>query len=307
MDVAFHCFIKPFGGHFSTMVRGLVFGLVLFASAVPGGTASAQAAPATSPAAPSSLLAERARLATALNRVNTEIDALKLSGRGLRDDYRLRGRMADAEELARRLTDLDARIGPAGRAAPRPGSAAWPPALRVDPSDDRGELDAKADILSDQARRLTVEADRLEARVADLRARRQLRRRAGQLEDDPFSPLEQAKGRIGVVSSRGTKGAAERPTLGTTDSSGSGPPPTAGGGTTTIAATPQDPTAGLAAQLRGVLDPSSLAEIRKLDAGASAPTNLAAMERAIAALRDKSTQLEANARQLRDRSSPPHP
>jgi hypothetical protein len=305
MDVALRCFIHRFGGHFSTMVRGLVLGLVLLASAGPGRVASAQTAPASpSPATPG-LLAERARLATALNRVNAEIDALKLSGRGLRDDYRLRGRMADAEDLARRLTELDARIGPAGRAAPRPDPGAWPPTLRVDPSDDRRDLDAKADILSDQARRLTVEADRLETRVADLRARRQLRRRAGQLEDDPFSPLEQAKGRIGVVSSRTAKSVPER-TLGAGDAMGAGPP-VAGGVTNTIAPTPQDQTAGLAAQLRGVLDPSSLAEIRKLDGSATTPANLATMERAIAALRGKSTQLEADARQLRGRSSPPRP
>lgn len=298
------------------MVRGWVLGLVLFASALtaPVRSARAQDPGPAAPTADGSLLTERARLQAGLKRVNAEVDALKAkaSARGLREDYRLRSRMADAEDLARRLTELDTRIGASTRAAPRTDAAAWPIPPRVDPSDDRGELEAKADILTDQARQLAGEANRLETRLGDLRARRQLRRRAGQLEDDPFSPLEQAKGRVGVSAgittlSGGTKTAAppQRPSAaagGVSDSSGSSPPT----GTTTDLAT-TTLTTSPSAQLRGALDPSSLAEIRKLDGAGSSPANLAAMERAILTLRQRSAVLDASARQLRARVAPTHP
>src|SRR6478609_5158846 len=57
------------------------------------------------------LQAQRARLRAELDKVNAEIDALKRAGRDVRDDYRLRARLADAESLARRLMDIDARLG----------------------------------------------------------------------------------------------------------------------------------------------------------------------------------------------------
>ena len=69
-------------------------------------TASATAKPATT----ESPLAERERLRAELTRVQTEIDHLKAGGPGLRSDYVLRARLADAEALARRLTELDAQI-----------------------------------------------------------------------------------------------------------------------------------------------------------------------------------------------------
>ncbi|HEX2660471.1 MAG TPA: hypothetical protein VHU40_19455, partial [Polyangia bacterium] len=91
------------------MVRGWVFGSLLLTTALmaPARSAHAQAAaPAASAPAPATpaLLAERARLQAALNGVNAEVDALKARPRGLGDDYRLRSRMADAQDLARRLT-----------------------------------------------------------------------------------------------------------------------------------------------------------------------------------------------------------
>ena len=299
------------------MVRGWILGSLLLTSALlaPARSAHAQAAQAASAPAPptSSLLTERARLQAALTRVNAEVDALKARPRGLSDDYRLRNRMADAEDLARRLTEIDTRLGASARTAPRPDDTAWPAPPRVDPSDDRAELDAKADILTDQARQLASEANRLESRAVDLRARRQLRRRAGQLEDDPFSPLEQAKGRVGVSGSNSGGGVASVPksgsppprtgTPGVTDSAGgSASPPPMG----TVAEPANSTlTTSPSAQLRGALDPSSLAEIRKLDGAGSSPATLAALERAILALRQRAASLEANARQLRERGTPP--
>lgn len=308
---------------------------------------------------------ERARLAAELDHINAEIDALKRSSRGIRDDYRLRSRMADAEAVARRLTELEARSGHTART---PGAAAppatWPREIPIGAGDDRADLEAKADILADQAGRLTAEANRIEVRLVDLRARRELRRRAGQLERDPFSPLEQAKSRVvitggGITAAStpgGTKSAGNpsrsgpgtgtdsaTPTMG---SSGSGPSagggPTAGGGTTTVApptntgstaggTSSPGPAAGsgpqsggssitdssasgtpissgtgttpVSAQLRSVLDPSALAEVRRLEAPGSGPANLPALESALGALRARSAELSRNAAALRARAA----
>src|SRR3954471_824230 len=102
------------------------------------------------------LQAERARLRMQLDKVNAEIDGLKRAGGGVRDDYRLRARLADAESLARRLMDIEARLGihleATAKNQPPPTAA---------PSDGPADLDAKADILADQARRVRAQAEAL--------------------------------------------------------------------------------------------------------------------------------------------------
>ena len=290
--------------------------------------AEAEAAPTR--ARPEAGLVERAKLQSELNRLNAEIDALKRHPRGIRDDYRLRSRMADAEAMARRLTDLDARLGPGPQSSPSPDARLAPPEIRVNPSDDRADREAKADILADQARRLTTEANRLEGRLANLRSRNELKRRAGQLERDPFSPLEQAKGRIGVASTTvtpprgGTQpgegatpasgtigGGAPKSGVGTDTAVGSNSPPTSGAApsvsitmpSSAPSATPtlsaQDGGGSLASQLRGVLDPASLDEVRRLGVPGAAPVSLEVMERALGALRARAAQLSSSAAALR--------
>jgi hypothetical protein len=271
--------------------------------------------------------AERARLAAELERINAEIDALKRSPRGIRDDYRLRNRMADAEAVSRRLTELEARGGTPAAAGP---ATAWPREVPAGPADDRTDLEAKADILADEARRLTAEANRLETRVSDLRARRELRRRAGQLERDPFSPLEQPKSRVLAVgggasaqSASGSKSGSGPPRTGMNlgaegsgPASGNNPPvaPTAApaGGTSTGAdsaggGTPSTPTntpsATAAAQPYGVLDPTLLAQVRRLDAPGAPPANLDTLESAVATLRARSAELTRSAAALRARAA----
>ena len=223
-------------------------------------TAALTAAPAISradgadgsPAQMTVPTAERQKLRTALDQVNSEIDALKRETRGLGDDYRLRAKMADAEALARRLTELDARAGNANRSPAGRTNLPWPIAPQASPSDDRSDLEAKADILSDQSRRLSNQADVLTRRVDDLRGRQELRRRAGQLERDPFSPLEQAKRRIATAaptSALSKEGTASSPTVGTKDVA---PPPGGGqsapgpGGPTTVVAGGAVPGVGAA-------------------------------------------------------------
>src|SRR6188768_3704223 len=137
------------------------------------------------------LQAERSRLRAELDKVNAEIDALKRAGRGVRDDYRLRARLADAESLARRLMDIDARLG-----IRVDGAAKLQPPPTAAPTDSPADLDAKADILADQSRRVRAQADALGRRAADARGRQELRKRAADLDRDPFAPMEGSKRRI---------------------------------------------------------------------------------------------------------------
>jgi hypothetical protein len=184
---------------------------------------------------------ERTRLRGDLDRLNREIDGLKQRRRSLGEDYALRAKMADAEAKARRLTELE---GSAARSAARSanrsggGSAATtagaggmeplaPLRLSATPqpsaADDSEVLDAKADILADQARRVGQQADLLEHRVLSLRGRQELRRRAGELELDPFSPFEQSKRRIPIGAPATSVGpSATVPTVGGQTISGGG-------------------------------------------------------------------------------------
>jgi hypothetical protein len=82
-----------------TLASALVLGALL----VLPGSASAQTARRFAQgdaASRAALAAERQRVRADLERANAEIDALKRSGRGMREDYRLRERLADAEALA---------------------------------------------------------------------------------------------------------------------------------------------------------------------------------------------------------------
>ena len=149
----------------STFVLGLACGLIVLPSPARADrdTPAPSAAPPTrtnagpartSAPARTGTAAERARLAAELERINAEIDALKRSPRGIRDDYRLRNRMADAEAVARRLTEVEARSGQA-RPPEGPGEPApWPREVPVGATDDRADLEAKAYILSYDAIRL---------------------------------------------------------------------------------------------------------------------------------------------------------
>ena len=292
----------------------------------------AWAAGAPAAAGQDATLAERAKLQGQLDRVNAEIDGLKRRPLGIRDDYRLRSRMADAEALARRLNDIDARLGPAARSAPRLA----PPEVHASPTDDPAEREAKADILADQARRLSSEATLLEGRLTTLRSRNELKRRAGQLERDPFAPLEQVKSRVGVNGTSANHATFLPPSIdgtktstpgrgvnpGTVTGAGNG---TDGAGTTSGGAAPSTPSGGvltvmpaaspvtqsadsgaasLAGQLRGVLDPTSLEEIRRLETPGAGPANLQVMERALATLRGRAAQLAAASAALRATPAP---
>lgn len=263
------------------------------------------------------LTAERVRLRAQLNRVNAEIDALKRSGRGVGDDYRLRARLADAEALARRLIDIEARLGlraPATDPGPLPVASS---------TDSPSNLQAKADILDDRARRVRLEADALDHRVVELKGRQDLRRRAAELDRDPFAPLEGSKRMVMTIPAADSAGhslltppaptgnsaattAGNRPV---TTGSASGnvavqPAGTPGGGAPSTPLTGTPPTA-LSLELRDLLNPATVADIRRLEGTKSQASSVHALERAVAALRARADALGGQARAMRRTAGAP--
>jgi hypothetical protein len=291
-------------------------------------------------AARAALEGERVRVRAELDRVNAEIDALKREDRGMRNDYRLRARLADAEALARRLTDIDARLGRApAAAATAPARIGAEPTLA--PTDGPAEMEAKADILADQARRIVVEAAALDQRAQQMRARQDLRRRVGLMEHDPFSPIEGSKRRViaGAATTHtpsstsdssgpnttpaanpgvgGASGATFTPGMtGSTAPGGGGTPvQTTIGGARGAVAPPAAPTpAGgsgaadgtpLSVQLRDVLDPATLGELRRLESSGAPRAGVEALERAAAALKARADKLQAQSQSLRAHAHDP--
>lgn len=257
--------------------------------ALAGAPARAVAAPGPADGDRAALTAERARLRDELDRVGAEVDALKKAHGGVGDDYRLRARLADAEALARRLIDIDARLGlraPAGKPAPLPVA---------EPADGPADLGAKADILNDRSRRVRGEADALNRRIAEIKGRQELRRRAADLDRDPFAALEGSKRRVVSVAapatpSAGTVSIPQPPTANTGSQPGMPSVPIIGPATA-----PQT----LAIELRDLLDPTTVADIHRLE-GTRAPSgSVPALERAVAALRAQADALDAQARAMR--------
>ena len=195
-------------------------------------------------------LAEFARLRADLDRINAEVAELKRSDPSVRNDYRLRDHMADAEAMAQKVTQAEVRLRALGWTGV-PGThtfVAPPPAL---PQDGSVELEAKAGLFADQASKLDGEATLLAKAADELRSRKALRRRAGAWDRDPFSGLEASKRSL-AVSSQGqqnTNSGSPSGTLSTRGGAGSGSTqsvsgagpagPSSGGPTsTTIAAPP---------------------------------------------------------------------
>jgi len=310
-------------------------GAFLLALAAGMGLGAPPARAADAPGTAEALKAERARLRGELDKVNAQIDALKRAN-GVGDDYRLRARLADAESIARRLTEIDAQLGLRGGTAASGASPVPPPVAA--PTDGPAELDAKADILADQVRRLRTQADLLGARARDMKARQQLRRRASDLDRDPFGPMEASKRRLassaGVATAGGT-GTHDLAGMGTqtpVTGGGSAMPPgppsgqvaitgsTSSGGSPVNASmspgvagtAPGAPTplgagqeTALSVQLRDLLDTGALADLRRLESRGPTALSPQALERAAAALRARAADLDARAHVMRSQAHPP--
>ncbi|HJX66405.1 MAG TPA: hypothetical protein VJ860_20910 [Polyangia bacterium] len=160
------------------------------------------------PASTQTLASEYQRLSADLDRLNAEVAALKSRGRSVRTDYLLRDKMAEAEALARRVTAAEARLravrGPLPAAATPAGTVHTPAATS---QDGAVELEAKADLLSDQARRFRGEAEVLARTAEQIRARQALRRRAGAWDRDPLAGFEASK-RVAVIPAQSSRVAA---------------------------------------------------------------------------------------------------
>jgi len=210
------------------------------------------------------LASEYQRLRADLDRTNAEVAALKRGGRNVRTDYLLRDKMAEAEALARKVTAAEARLrairGPLPAEIPA-GTVQTPPAT---PQDGAVELEAKADLLSDQARRFRVEAETLARTAEQIRARQALRRRAGAWERDPLVGFEASK-RIAVIPAQ----SSHLTVSASGDSSGSSAA-TRGGGAPTSDVTPK--STGTAVQ--GTFGPSATVGET---AGTSAPAPVPAL------------------------------
>ena len=214
-------------------------------------------AQATGTASTQRLASEYQRLRADLDRVNAEVAALKRGGRGVRTDYLLRDKMAEAEALARKVTAAEARLRAARGPLPAEtlvDTVQTPPATA---QDGAVELEAKADLLSDQARHFSAEAEALARTAEQIRARQALRRRAGAWDRDPLAGFEASK-RIAiiptqsshVVTSGDSSGSSATPRGSTTSS---GDPASKPGGSSAAPASPSD-TAGV-----GVANPTSAA------------------------------------------------
>src|SRR5881394_2790837 len=119
----------------------LLLGGLLSVGLVLAPAARAAPAAASSPQV-SRLEVECARLRTELARANADVAALKKGDRGVRNDYRLRQRMADAEALARKLTEAEAQLRVLTGAAPAPHAPSLAPPS-AEPGDGPVELEAK--------------------------------------------------------------------------------------------------------------------------------------------------------------------
>lgn len=223
------------------------------------------------------LASEYQRLRAELDRLNADVAALKSRGRSVRTDYLLRDKMAEAEALARKVTAAEAHLravrGPSAPETPA-GAVQTPTATS---QDGAVELEAKADLLSDQARRFRAEAETLARTAEQIRARQALRRRAGAWDRDPLAGFEASK-RVAVIPVQTSHAVASSDTSGASASTRGPVPATtdgskAGGSSATGALTPSTPTDSAGAS---AAPPGSLAIVAGGAAPGAGPTTSAA-------------------------------
>ena len=150
------------------------------------------------------LESEYQRLRIDLDRVNAEVAALRGGERTVRKDYFLRDKLAEAEALARKVTATEVRLRAARGPLPTESVGGTVQAPVATPQDGAVEFEAKADLLSDQARRFRAEAEGLARTAEQIRARQALRRRAGAWDRDPLAGFEASK-RVAVIPAQGSR------------------------------------------------------------------------------------------------------
>lgn len=269
-------------------------------------------------------LTEFTRLRAELDRVNAEVATLKQADRSVRDDYWLRERMADAEALAQKVTQSEARLRRLGWMGATPGApplVAPPQAL---PQDGSVELEAKAGLFADQARKLDEEANSLVKAADELRSRRSLRHRAGAWDRDPFMGLEGSKRSLAVSASTpktaatSSSPAVAPPGYSATTTTGGASSDSGSKGAATLSVAPEAAVASKTSPIpqtvaqdrqsfeqRLYLDPTTAAELRHALGTAGATSDPDALDRAATALRARARALSAQARVLLVKSRAP--
>jgi hypothetical protein len=267
---------------------------------------------------------ELAKLQEQLSRTNAEIAQLKRSDRSVRDDYRLRDRMADAEAIAQKLTRVEARLRSLEETAVRGQPREWPMLAppQASPQDGSIELEAKADLFADQASALVRQAEMLTRAAAELRVRKSLRRRAGAWDRDPFAGLESSRRSLVLSQPKVPPPPGPTPTSGGSGSPSAASPTEATGATadsagksSSASGAPESPASKSSPLAQGspsdhqtdqrlYLDPTLAAEVRQA-LGAASSSDAEALDRAAAALRARSLSLGQQAEALRRRSRTP--
>ncbi|HEY0708107.1 MAG TPA: hypothetical protein VGG33_14985, partial [Polyangia bacterium] len=192
--------------------------------------------------------AEIAALQGELAKKTAEISAIKRANRGVRDDYQLRRRMAEANEIARRLTTLEAELRTDDSRAGTTGVAGGPPTqpAPAPASEAASVLAARADLLSDEARKLSQRAAGMVQAAGQLRARQALRRRAFNVERDAFSGLDGARRVLPARPTTASAPGSGSPTGGAAELSGGPQPNTTTSGGPTPTGTTASPPGGMA-------------------------------------------------------------
>jgi hypothetical protein len=236
-----------------------LFDLGLIGAFSMGATSPAEAHPATRAAlqvavagaalpgtADPRLVAECAELRVQLDRKTAEISALKRSDRSARQDYEVRQRMAEANDLARRLTTLESELArQAHGPAPAPSGATSPAAAPVEAA---ATLQARADLLSDEAHKLSERAAGMIRAAGQLRTRQVLRRKAANVERDPFASVDGAKRTLFVRGAVANDSKATNQTGATEGATPAGPTTTGSPGSSPAPAPPPT-TPGLSAPM----------------------------------------------------------
>jgi hypothetical protein len=272
---------------------------------------------AAAPSEEARLTAACADLQAQLQKKTDEISALKRGPRGVREDYELRARMAEANELARRLTALENQLSQLH------GKPATPSAAPA--TEGAAALAARADVLSDEARKLAARAAGMARAAGQLRTRQTLHRRAAAVDRDPFAVLDASKRLVitrpaaplsGGPARQGGSASQESATSGNSaPGTGFAPPATSMPQTTSAGGTPatdkgattptQAPTGPTRSELAAgtLIDPALRAELQRLEGPGAAANDPDALERAAAALANRARTLELEAKTLRARAA----
>jgi hypothetical protein len=176
----------------------------------------------------------------------------------------------------------------------------------VDPLDGSQELTEKADLLKDSEDRLRKEVDRIGKRIDSVENRRRLRERANAIDDDLF--LENGSGRrmvhVGPVDTRG--GVTQQTPTSADGAKNNSPAPSFGFGGADPGATANNGSGGsesrIGASLRGALDPQTLDELRRAEAGQDLDRQLRALKKMQTSLRGVADDLARREADLRGRA-----